>query len=193
MGGDRRTDGWGRERNTTGRASWFKSQPVKIGPWPHIDSLTFHMFNSYLRQLRESREPPITCPLPLPSLLAWTWGNITIGMPIGMLRMEFQWMAADLTHHLVSAQGTYSMISNWTMVTVVQEIGRLDLPGPYDWHSYLWEWAGGQGIPFRAAWPLEMTSHCLAMVEPRKNSNVRVYLDNFSLIEYQKVTKRTRI
>lgn len=92
----------------------------KNAPWPHIDRLTFRMFNSYLRNceraatngLPDSRSHCLTV---FPSPSPWC-------EPGGTAPLECPWWNStewpfDLTQHLVSAQGTYSIINNWTMVT----------------------------------------------------------------------------
>lgn len=92
----------------------------KNAPWPHIDRLTFRMFNSYLRSCEQAVANSLPnsrshCSTFFPLHPPWC-------EPEGTAALECQrWNSSewpfDLTHHLVSAQGTHSIINNWTMVT----------------------------------------------------------------------------
>lgn len=105
-------------------ASWFKWQPLfkKNAPWPHIDRLTFRMFNSYLR----SWEQVVANSLPdsishclsfLPQHPPWCEpdenGNT------GMSEMEFLWMAGWPDSPLCVSRKTQSLTSGpWRPVTM---------------------------------------------------------------------------
>lgn len=93
----------------------------KNAPWPHIDRLTFRMFNSYLR----SCEKAVTNSLPdsrwhcssfFPLHSPWC-------EPEGTGALEFpRWNSSecpfDLTQHLVSARGTQSLTTGpWWLLT----------------------------------------------------------------------------
>lgn len=92
----------------------------KKAPWPHIDRLTFRMFNSYL----QNREQAVANSLPnstshcssfYPSHPPWfepEESSSSAGMP----GMEFLWMAVWPDSPLsVGARNT--IVNNWTMVT----------------------------------------------------------------------------
>lgn len=92
----------------------------KNAPWPHIDRLTFHMFNSYLRSCEQvvANSLPNSrshCSTFFPLHPPWCEPEGTAALEC--LRWNSSEWPFDLTHHLVSAQGTYSIINNWTMVT----------------------------------------------------------------------------